>query len=248
MGIRLLPLIVVLALLLFSSKIYNIFQHNAVFLVSETRAKSAEAEPKKEPEKEAEKKDSSAKEDAAPAEEHAKEAEDKGKDKGHEKEADAEDELKPAVVPPPSQPNYTADELELLQNLSKRRQELDAREKDLALQSIALKAAAAKMDERVNDLKALQDQATAIVKEYQKKEDAKVKSLVKIYENMKPKDAARIFENMEMPLLLEVVGNMKEAKAAPILAKMDPNKAKSLTAALAERRKLPDPDNSYLTN
>jgi flagellar motility protein MotE (MotC chaperone) len=36
--------------------------------------------------------------------------------------------------------------------------------------------------------------------------------------------------------VLDVIGQMREAKAAPILASMDPGKARSVTAALIERR------------
>jgi flagellar motility protein MotE (MotC chaperone) len=39
-----------------------------------------------------------------------------------------------------------------------------------------------------------------------------------------------------MPVLLPLVDHMKEAKAAPILAAMNPDKARDVTAALAELR------------
>ena len=66
-----------------------------------------------------------------------------------------------------------------------------------------------------------------------------MKSLVKVYENMKPKDAARIFEKLDMPVLLQVVERMKEQKLAAVLAEMDPGKAKSVTIELATQHQLP---------
>ena len=60
--------------------------------------------------------------------------------------------------------------------------------------------------------------------------------MVKLYEMMKPRDAATIFNDLEMPVLLQVVDRMKEAKAAPVLAAMQPDKARDLTAKLAEMR------------
>ena len=75
---------------------------------------------------------------------------------------------------------------------------------------------------------------------YDEKEQEKIRSLVKIYENMKPKDAARIFEEIDMDVLLDVVDKMKEKKIAPILAKMNATRAKEITTELAERRKLPE--------
>jgi len=65
-----------------------------------------------------------------------------------------------------------------------------------------------------------------------------MKSLVKIYENMKPKDAAPIFEQLDMDVLLDIVDRMKEAKVAPILAQMNPAKAKEVTDELAKRHEL----------
>jgi flagellar motility protein MotE (MotC chaperone) len=42
-----------------------------------------------------------------------------------------------------------------------------------------------------------------------------------------------------MEVLLEVVRRMREAKSAAILAKMNPAKAKQVTAELAKRREIP---------
>ena len=69
--------------------------------------------------------------------------------------------------------------------------------------------------------------------------EAQMKSLVKIYEAMKPKDAARIFEQLDLVVLLDVIERMKERKTAPILANMDPERAKTITLELAQRRTLP---------
>jgi flagellar motility protein MotE (MotC chaperone) len=41
-----------------------------------------------------------------------------------------------------------------------------------------------------------------------------------------------------MDILLDVVERMKEAKIAPILAAMNPEKAMTITAELAQRRKM----------
>ena len=50
------------------------------------------------------------------------------------------------------------------------------------------------------------------------------------------REAATIFNDLEMPVLLQVVDRMKEAKAAPVLAAMQPDKARDLTAKLAQLR------------
>ena len=81
-----------------------------------------------------------------------------------------------------------------------------------------------------------------MLRQFDKEEEAQIKSLVKVYENMKPKDAARIFNRLEMDILLDVVERMKEKKMAPVLAQMSPEKAEALTVELATRRQLPEFD------
>jgi flagellar motility protein MotE (MotC chaperone) len=89
-------------------------------------------------------------------------------------------------------------------------------------------------------LKKLETTIGGLIRQHDEQSEAQLKSLVKVYENMKPKDAARIFEELEMTVLLDVVERMKESKIAPILASMDPAKAKAVTVELATRRKLPE--------
>lgn len=133
---------------------------------------------------------------------------------------------------------FTSVELELLQKLSKRREELDSWQGNLQIKEAALDATEKRIDEKIASIEAMKKEVTALLAEYNKIEDAKIGSLVKIYENMKPVDAARIFDEIEMPILLLVIDRMSEKKAAPIFAAMDSRKAKQLTVELAERRRL----------
>jgi len=105
-----------------------------------------------------------------------------------------------------------------------------------------LKVTQTKIDQKLQELRNLKEEVQGLLAEYNEKEDAKIRSLVKIYESMKPKNAAQIFETLEMEVLLEVVDKMKEAKSALILAKMSAERAKELTVLYAEQRKLAPPD------
>jgi flagellar motility protein MotE (MotC chaperone) len=129
-------------------------------------------------------------------------------------------------------------ELDVLQSLAKRREKLDVLEKEIRLKESLLDAGEVKLDEKITQIKDLEKTVRDLLKEYDKQEDTKIRSLVKMYENMKPKDAARIFDEMEMPVLLTLVDKMSERKAAPILANMLPTKAKELTMDLANDRRL----------
>ena len=99
-----------------------------------------------------------------------------------------------------------------------------------------IKAAEGRIDKKIAEMKSLQANVESMLKQVDDQDDGKMKSLVKIYENMKPKDAARIFEQLDMPILLGVITRMKEQKVAPIMEAMDPMKAKTITDAIAMRR------------
>jgi flagellar motility protein MotE (MotC chaperone) len=124
----------------------------------------------------------------------------------------------------------------VLLELRQRRQELDTREATLGARESMLVAAEQKVTARVTELQVLQNKLEALEATRKDHEDASWQGLVKLYEAMKPRDAATIFNDLEMPVLLQVVDRMKDAKAAPVLAAMQPDKARDLTAKLAQMR------------
>ncbi len=132
--------------------------------------------------------------------------------------------------------NLSRSEMDLLKELSKRRDTLDKEKKDMNVREQVLKATENKIDQKVSELQTLQSQLEILMKQYDQKENSKILSLVKIYETMKPKDAAKIFNELEMPVLLKVVSNMKEVKVAPVIASMDPVKARDLSIELAKQK------------
>lgn len=136
----------------------------------------------------------------------------------------------------------TQSEIDLLQKLAERRVEIDSRAKELETREALLAAAESRIDRKIQDFKALQATIESLIKTYDEQQDAKLLSLVKIYENMKPKDAARIFEELEMDVLLKVAERMKERSLAPIMAKMNPQRARDVTVELNALRKLPEPN------
>lgn len=140
--------------------------------------------------------------------------------------------------------SFSQSELDVLQKLAQRREELDLRQRKIEQQAAVLKAAEAQIDAKVAKLKELEASIKDLVGIYDEKEKQRITNLVKIYSAMKPKDAARLFNDMEMGLLTRIFEGMKEAKSAPILAAMEPPKANALTEELANRKKLPGFDTS----
>jgi len=143
-----------------------------------------------------------------------------------------------APLRPAPEEDFSDAELKTLQSLAKRREELDAREKAVDTREGLLAAGEKRVDQKIAELKDLQGKIKGLLKTYDEQETGKLKSLVKIYENMKPKDAAPIFEQLDMDTLLDIVERMKERKVSPILAQMSPAKAKEITDELARRHEL----------
>ncbi|WP_120496241.1 MotE family protein [Kiloniella sp. EL199] len=135
--------------------------------------------------------------------------------------------------------SMTDEEIELLQSLSARREQLETRERDVEQRETLLLAAERRIDEKIAELGKLQNTIEGLIVKHDEQSEKQMLSLVKIYESMKPKDAARIFEELDMIVLLDVVERMKERKTAPILASMNPKRAKAITLELAQRRELP---------
>jgi len=133
----------------------------------------------------------------------------------------------------------SASEVDVVNSLSKRRRELDARDALLGTQANLIAAAEARVDAKINQLKQLQAQINALVAQRDEAQKAQIASLVKAYSTMKPKDAARIFDNLPDAVLVPVAHDMKSDILALVLANMNSESAKSLTVKLADRLTLP---------
>lgn len=135
---------------------------------------------------------------------------------------------------------YSQSELDILQSLSKRRAELDQRERNLSESAALLKAAEQEVDRKLSELNSLKREIEELIGTQEQVEGDRITSLVKIYEAMKPKEAATIFNTLDEDVLLSVVSRMNERRLSPILASMDPEKARMVTIRLAEQRQLPE--------
>jgi flagellar motility protein MotE (MotC chaperone) len=127
----------------------------------------------------------------------------------------------------------TQSESDVLNALSRRRKELDARERELGLRENLLKAAEQKVEARIAELKAIEGRITGQFKEEEGERQAEMKRLVQMYAQMKPKDAATIFNRLDIGVLSRMTRLMKPGEMSAILAAMDPAAAERLTLAIA---------------
>ena len=117
----------------------------------------------------------------------------------------------------------------LLERLQERRQDLDTRNRDLELRENLIKDAEKRLENRIDELKDIENRINGKGGEQM----AKFKSLVVMYEGMKPKDAARIFDRLDQGVLVDVASTMNPRKLADVLALMNSDTAQRLTVELA---------------
>ena len=156
--------------------------------------------------------------------------------------------LAPSSAPPlaPVDPglsalNLTQTEIDTLQQLAARREELEQRERQIDRRQDLLSAAETRIDRKIVELKELQGVIDGLLVKHDEQQLRELRRAVKTYESMKPKDAAAIFNTMEMATLLSIAEQMREAKLAPVMANMTVVKANELTVKLLDGRNLPEP-------
>jgi flagellar motility protein MotE (MotC chaperone) len=169
-----------------------------------------------------------------------------GSVEGKPKEGAAKDE-KPKPEAPDTKPDgvvlhpeenqqpVSASERAILERLQSRRQELDARSREIDIRESLLKEAEKRIQTKVDEMKAVEAKTAAESAQKADAENAKFKGIVTMYESMKPKDAAKVFDRLEMPVLIQIASQIAPRKMSDILGLMQTDAAERLTVELARR-------------
>lgn len=126
-------------------------------------------------------------------------------------------------------------ELRIMQSLSARRTELDARDADLASMLPLLATAEQKLDAKVAALEAVKAEVRVLLGQVSEQEKAENDRMVAVYSAMRPREAARVLATLDDDVRLPVAAAMRPRSLAAILAQMEPAEARSLTEKLARR-------------
>jgi len=126
-------------------------------------------------------------------------------------------------------------ELRIIQSLSARRVELDARDSDLASMLPLMAAAEQKLDAKVAALAAVKAEVQTLLGQVGEREQAEVDRLVAVYTAMRPREAARVFATLNDDVRLPVAAAMRPRALAAVMAQMEPAAARELTEKLAGR-------------
>ena len=129
----------------------------------------------------------------------------------------------------------SASERAILERLQARRQELEAKSREIDIRESLMKAAEKRAEGRVEEMKAIESRITTAAQQKADEEAARFKGIITMYEGMKPKDAARVFDRLEMPVLFEIASHIAPRKMADILGQMQPEVAERLTVEMARR-------------
>jgi flagellar motility protein MotE (MotC chaperone) len=139
------------------------------------------------------------------------------------------------IVPEQQGQAVSPSERALLERLQARRQELEARSREIDIRESLLKAAEKRIETRVEELKAIESRITTATEQKNEADVARFKGIITMYEGMKPKDAAKVFDRLEMPVLFEIASQIAPRKMSDILGLMSAEAAERLTIEMARR-------------
>jgi len=126
-------------------------------------------------------------------------------------------------------------ELRIIQSLSARRTELDARDQDFATTLPLMVAAEQKLDAKVQALAALKVEMQQMLGQVDEREKAEIDRLVQVYSAMRPREAAPVLAALDDRVRLPVAAAMRPRSLAAVMAQMQPAQARELTEKLAAR-------------
>jgi flagellar motility protein MotE (MotC chaperone) len=226
---RILPILIVIALFAFSVRVVDVASN--ISNLSGTAYAVEKSKPKVEKEE---------KPEASKSEEMPEAKDDVLAKPSKPAETDGGDSMLDWVDAGDADIDYSEVKMDIFNDLSARRKSVDDKERRLITREALLEAAEQELDRKYQEMLKLRGEIEGLLDDQSVEEQARIASLVKIYEGMKPKQAASIFNTLDIDVLTSVMGNMSERRLSPILAAMNPERARSVTIILAEQKKLPE--------
>jgi flagellar motility protein MotE (MotC chaperone) len=143
--------------------------------------------------------------------------------------------LDETVVYPDPKSQIPASERAVLESLQSRRQEIEARAREIDIRESLINSAEKRVEGRLEEVKATEARITGVGQQKNEVDAARFKGIITMYEGMKPKDAAKVFDRLELPVLFEIASQIAPRKMADIMGQMQPEAAERLTVELARR-------------
>jgi flagellar motility protein MotE (MotC chaperone) len=128
---------------------------------------------------------------------------------------------------------YTREEVEILTQLDKRRVELEERAKRLDAREAEFKMVEVNVATQMNELRELTERLRTNRDQDERKHDAQLDQLSKVYSAMAPEEASKLLEQLDISIALALVKKMPEKRIGQILALLNPERALTLTKMLS---------------
>ena len=130
--------------------------------------------------------------------------------------------------------NMTFEEVQMLTTLAAQHNNSFLQKNSFKKQEESLTILKNEIQSRLEDLEKVEKRLRFLAKESDKKEQAHMREIVKVFESMKPQEAAPIFSRLEPRVLLMILQRMKGVKIAAILAQLPPDQAAKITVVMTD--------------
>jgi flagellar motility protein MotE (MotC chaperone) len=114
---------------------------------------------------------------------------------------------------------------------------LEQREEFLKTEEQRLQVLKRELTEKIDALRALQQQITTVTESYKTEEGKRIKELAKVYEAMPPAKAGAMLETLDLQTAAGITMNMKRDKAGNIWGYLSPKKAVEITEEITRSLK-----------
>jgi flagellar motility protein MotE (MotC chaperone) len=131
---------------------------------------------------------------------------------------------------------YSASEVQILQELDKKRLELDRRQQALELRERLVDLMEKKLDQRVTELNQLKAQLEGLTTSASGKDEAELNQLSQIYAKMKPASAAVVMNRLDNNIVYDVLKRMPTKNSGKIMEALDPVKARFISEMMADKK------------
>ncbi|MEK6578213.1 MAG: hypothetical protein AABZ55_03220 [Bdellovibrionota bacterium] len=120
-----------------------------------------------------------------------------------------------------------------VEDIQKRKQELEAKQKDLANRESEIKARELALFEEIKKLERMREQIAGIDQARKAENDTRVKKVVETLETMSPKAASVLLGGLDEMLAVAAMAQISTGRLAKILNIMEPGRSSRLTELLA---------------
>lgn len=123
---------------------------------------------------------------------------------------------------------------QLLQELEKKRRELDQRETELRREESRLQELRADIKKRIDTLTEIETRIQKALEKTASTKDDRMEHLVRAYTAMAPDAAAQLINSLDIGLAVQILRNMQVKRAGAILAVVQPERAARISELLAK--------------